>query len=46
LTGARPELAGPAQAMARAVFEDWRLAHSSDDFRHWLASGAPSDDAS
>ena len=41
-----PELAGPASAMARAVFEEWRLAHSLGEFRLWLAKGAPSDDAS
>jgi hypothetical protein len=41
-----PELAGPALAMARAVFEEWRLAHSLGEFRQWLAKGAPSDDAS
>ena len=40
-----PELAGPAQAMARAVFEEWRLAHSLGAFRAWLEQGAPSDDA-
>ena len=40
------ELAGPAQAMARAVFDEWRLAHSLGDFRRWLEQGAPSDDAS
>lgn len=40
-----PELAGPAHAMARAVFEEWRLAHSLGEFRLWLARGAPSDDA-
>ena len=40
------ELAGPALAMARSVFEEWRLAHASPDFRRWLANGAPSDDAS
>jgi len=39
-----PGLAGPALAMARAVFEEWRLAHSMGDFRHWLESGAPSED--
>ena len=44
-TCARPEMAGPALAMARTVFEEWRLAHSSTEFRQWLASGAPSDDA-
>jgi len=40
-----PELAGPASAMARAVFEEWRLAHSLGEFRRWLEQGAPSDDA-
>jgi len=39
------ELAGPAGAMARAVFEEWRLAHSMGEFRSWLEHGAPSDDA-
>lgn len=46
LTLKAPELAGPAAAMARAVFEEWRLAHSLGEFRLWLARGAPSDDAS
>jgi hypothetical protein len=45
-TTSAPELAGPAFAMARAVFEEWRLAHSLADFRVWLERGAPSDDAS
>jgi hypothetical protein len=40
------EQAGPACAMARAVFEEWRLAHSLGEFRRWLEEGAPSDDAS
>jgi hypothetical protein len=39
------ELAGPAFAMARSVFEEWRLAHSLGEFRTWLEQGAPSDDA-
>jgi hypothetical protein len=39
-----PEQAGPALAMARAVFEEWRLAHSLSEFRLWLEQGAPSDD--
>jgi hypothetical protein len=39
------ELVGPALAMARAVFEEWRLAHVSGEFRLWLEQGAPSDDA-
>jgi hypothetical protein len=38
-------LAGPALAMARAVFEEWRLAHALGEFRVWLEHGAPSDDA-
>jgi hypothetical protein len=41
-----PELSGPASAMARAVFEEWRLAQSLGEFRAWLERGAPSDDAS
>jgi hypothetical protein len=45
LTCKAPELAGPAFAMARAVFEEWRLAHSLGEFRIWLEQGAPSDDA-
>lgn len=44
-TAVSPELAGPALAMARAVFEEWRLAHSLSAFRVWLERGAPSDDA-
>jgi hypothetical protein len=32
-------------AMARAVFEEWRLVHSLGDFRVWLERGAPSEDA-
>jgi hypothetical protein len=40
-----PEFEGPATAMARAVFEEWRLAHSLADFRQWLERGAPSEDA-
>ena len=39
------ELVGPAFAMARAVFEEWRLAHTLGEFRSWLENGAPSDDA-
>jgi hypothetical protein len=44
-TCAARELAGPALAMARAVFEEWRLAHAMGQFRTWLQDGAPSDDA-
>ena len=40
-----PGEAGPATAMARVVFEEWRLAHSLEGFRWWLEIGAPSDDA-
>lgn len=45
LTCKQPELVGPAFAMARAVFEEWRLAHTLGEFRLWLERGAPSDDA-
>jgi hypothetical protein len=40
-----PESAGATLAMARAIFEEWRLTHSMDDFKSWLEQGAPSDDA-
>jgi hypothetical protein len=36
---------GPRRAMALDVLSDWRLAHSSTEFRSWLQQGAPSDDA-
>jgi hypothetical protein len=42
---ATPESLGAVSAMARAVLEEWRLAHSLDGFRVWLEQGAPSDDA-
>jgi hypothetical protein len=45
LTCPAAELAGPALAMARAVFEEWQLAHTLGEFRLWLERGAPSDDA-
>jgi hypothetical protein len=35
---------GAVAAMARVVLEEWRLAHSMDDFKAWLDRGAPSDD--
>jgi len=38
------ELAGPASAMARSVFDEWRLAHSLKEFKVWLDQGAPSAD--
>src|SRR5512145_2715618 len=40
-----PGVPGAALAMARAVFDEWRLAHSVGDFRRWLEEGAPSEDA-
>jgi hypothetical protein len=35
---------GAVSAMARAVLDEWRLAHSMGDFKAWLERGAPSDD--
>ncbi|HVO95097.1 MAG TPA: hypothetical protein VMT22_19740 [Terriglobales bacterium] len=35
---------GAVAAMARAVLDEWRLAHAMDDFKAWLDRGAPSDD--
>lgn len=32
-------------AMARAVLEEWRLAHAMQDFALWLERRAPSEDA-
>jgi hypothetical protein len=40
-----PQSAGATLAMARAIFEEWRLAQSMNDFKSWLEQGAPSDDA-
>ena len=37
---------GAVTAMARAVLDEWRLAHAMDDFKNWLDRGAPSADAS
>jgi hypothetical protein len=31
--------------MARNVFEEWQMFHSLENFRDWLDSGAPSEDA-
>ena len=45
-TSVAVELAGPASAMARAVFDEWRLAHSLKEFNLWLNQGAPSADVS
>lgn len=36
---------GAVGAMARAVFEEWRLAQEMGDFGAWLERGAPSEDA-
>jgi hypothetical protein len=36
---------GAVSAMARVVFDEWRLAQVMPDFSAWLARGAPSDDA-
>lgn len=35
---------GPVRAMALSIWDEWRLAASTAEFRQWLASGAPSDD--
>jgi len=39
------ESAGAITAMARAIFEEWKLAHSMNEFKTWLDRGAPSEDA-
>lgn len=36
---------GAASAMARAVLDEWHMAHAMGDFKAWLDHGAPSDDA-
>lgn len=36
---------GAVHAIARAVLEDWRLAHQMPSFAAWLEHGAPSADA-
>jgi len=35
---------GPVRAMALSIWDEWRLAAMSTEFRQWLAQGAPSDD--
>ena len=40
-----PQSPGAVAAMARSVFEEWRMVHSLDNFRDWLDRGAPSEDA-
>jgi len=41
----RHKSSGAATAMARAVLDEWKLAHAMGDFKTWLDHGAPSDDA-
>jgi hypothetical protein len=36
---------GAACAIARAVLDEWRLAHRMASFAAWLEQGAPSEDA-
>ena len=38
-------IAGMTLAVARAVLDEWRLAHELPAFAAWLAQGAPSADA-
>lgn len=35
---------GPVRAMALSIWDEWRLAVSTAEFRRWLEQGAPSDD--
>ena len=35
---------GPVRAMALSIWDEWKLAATSSEFREWLARGAPSDD--
>ena len=35
---------GPVRAMALDVLAEWQMAQRSEEFRGWLAQGAPSDD--
>ena len=36
---------GAVAAMARDVYDEWRMVQCQDNFRDWLAHGAPSEDA-
>ena len=45
LSHGSPDSSGAVSAMARAVFEEWRLVHHMSEFKVWLDRGAPSDDA-
>ena len=38
-------LPGALSAIARSVYEEWRLAQSTTAFKEWLECGAPSEDA-
>jgi hypothetical protein len=40
-----PAPPGAVIAMAREVFEEWRMVNSQGNFREWLERGAPSADA-
>lgn len=40
-----PASPGAVSAMARTIFDEWKLAHSMGEFKIWLDHGAPSDDA-
>src|SRR5258708_34662332 len=40
------DLVGPAFAMARAVFDEWRLGDASGELSHWDEEGAPLDEPS
>jgi hypothetical protein len=40
------QASGAVAAMARTIFDEWRLAHSMSDFKVWLERGAPSEDSS
>ena len=42
---AREDERATAWAMARALLDEWRLAHGMPEFAAWLAAGAPSADA-
>ena len=35
---------GPLRAIAMTIWEEWRLTSTSEEFRQWLAAGAPSAD--
>ena len=43
-THAATQARGTAMAVARAILEEWRLAHSLREFAAWLDRGAPSED--